>query len=139
MGSSHGQWQTELDAVAAAHPEFRSVYAQDASGTVIAKTGENPSAPAVPDGPIGIEQVNTSGSAPIVLASAQTPNAQYTVRGEFDPHDLNDRLRRSDAPTRVVDGKMRTVLSSTGYLAFSDSTRMHCGRRRLWCCSRPPD
>jgi hypothetical protein len=105
--------------VLANRPVFRAVYVLDPSGRQVAAVGSPHGRPTPVLPPAGIGQLNTSGSAPLIVAVAPLYDGNSLV-GEYDPRALNDVLRKSGARMRVVDAGMRTVLSNHGYQAFSE-------------------
>jgi hypothetical protein len=95
------------------------VYVLDPSGRRVAAAGSPPGRAAEVLPAAGIGQLNTSGSAPLIVAVAPLYDGN-TLVGEYDPRSLNDVLRASGARMRVIDPGMRTVLSNHGYQAFSE-------------------
>jgi hypothetical protein len=106
-----------VSTVLATREVFRAVYVLDPAGRLVAAAGTRPRSVGVPP-PTGIGQLNTSGSAPLIVAAASMYNGN-TLVGEYDPRALNDVLRISGARIRVVDAGLRTLLSNHGYEAFS--------------------
>ena len=65
-----------------------------------------------------VVQANTSGSEPLVRASAPMGDGTTALVAEFDPRALNDVIRAAGGDSRVVDQQRATVLDSGGYTAF---------------------
>jgi hypothetical protein len=103
--------------VVATRQVFRAAYILDPAGRLVATAGAQPRTLSAPP-PAGIGQLNTSGSAPLIVAAASLYNGN-TLVGEYDPRALNEALRISGARMRVVDAGLRTLLSNHGYEAFS--------------------
>ncbi|MGH3839994.1 MAG: hypothetical protein ACRDS0_00855 [Pseudonocardiaceae bacterium] len=122
VGTSGTDLQATVTAVLATRPVFRSVYAIDGAGTVVAFSGSDPQRPMASPPAAGITQVNTSGAAPAVVASAPMNDRTHTLVAEYDPRALNKVLRRSGEPIRVLDSGLRTILSTGGYEAFTELT-----------------
>lgn len=120
VGVTGTDLRATVTAVLATRPVFRSVYAVDVAGQVVAVAGRDPQRPIAPPPAVGITQVNASGPAPAVVASAPMHDRAHTLVAEYDPRALNKVLRRSGAPTRVLDSGLRTVLSTGGYEAFTE-------------------
>jgi hypothetical protein len=111
--------EESVSRVLASRPVFRAVYVLDPSGRQVAAAGSPPGRAAEVLPAAGIGQLNTSGSAPLIVAVAPLYDGN-TLVGEYDPRALNDVLGASGARLRVVDPGMRTVLSNHGYQAFSE-------------------
>jgi hypothetical protein len=111
--------QAAVSQVLANRPVFRGVYVLDQSDRQVAAAGS----PSEGDDRVmpnaGITQLNTSGSAPVVVAAVALYDGR-TLVGEYDPRALSDLLRGSSARLRVVDAGLRTILSNHGYQAFSE-------------------
>jgi len=120
VGVTGTDLQSAVTAVLATRPVFRSVYAVDATGQVVAVAGSDPQRPIAPPPAAGITQINTSGPAPAVVASTPMHDRAHTLIAEYDPRALNNVLRRSGGPTRVLDSGLRTILSTGGYEAFTE-------------------
>jgi hypothetical protein len=97
---------------------FRSAYAVDVSGRVVARTGAPPirSARSLPEGN-GVDLDDTATRVPAIYAHARMSQALGII-AEFDVPYLNSVLRRVDGRMRVVDAGMRTILSAQGYIAY---------------------
>jgi hypothetical protein len=114
-----GDVKATASMVLANRPVFRAVYILDPSGRQVAAVGSPRGRPTPVLPPAGVGQLNTSGSAPLIVAVAPLYDGNSLV-GEYDPRALNDVLRDTGARMRVVDAGMRTVLSNHGYQAFSE-------------------
>jgi hypothetical protein len=110
---------TTVRGILAAEPLFRSVSVVDQAGRPIVTAGPAFDVPvAVPPAGPRIVQANTSGSEPVVRASAPMGDGRTALVAEFDPRALNDVIRAAGGGTRVVDPQRATVLDSSGYTAF---------------------
>jgi HAMP domain len=110
---------TTVSGILAAEPLFRSVSVVDRAGRPIVTAGPPLDEPvAVPPAEPRVVQANTSGSEPLVRASAPMGDGTTALVAEFDPRALNDVIRAAGGNTRVVDPQRATVLDSGGYTAF---------------------
>jgi hypothetical protein len=110
---------TTASAVLAAEPLFRSVSVVDRAGRPIVTAGPALDEPVtVPPAEPQVVQANTSGSEPLVRASAPMADGTTALVAEFDPRALNDVIRAAGGNTRVIDPQRATVLDSGGYTAF---------------------
>ena len=111
--------QAVVSRVLADRPVFRTVYVLDPSGRQVAAAGSTRDGDARVRPVAGISQLNTSGSAPLILGAVPLIDGKILV-GEYDPRALCDLLRGGNAQMRVVDAGLRTILSNHGYRAFSE-------------------
>jgi hypothetical protein len=110
---------TTVSGILAAEPLFRSVSVVDRAGRPIVTAGPALDEPvAVPPAELRVVQANTSGSEPLVRASAPMGDGANALLAEFDPRALNDVIRAAGGDARVVDPQRATVLDSSGYTAF---------------------
>ena len=86
-----------VSTVLASRPVFRAVYVLDRAGRPVAAAGAEPALAAGARPGAGIRQLNTSGSAPLIVAVAPLYDGD-TLVGEYDPRALNDVLRVSGCP-----------------------------------------
>ena len=109
---------TTVSGILAAEPLFRSVSVVDRAGRPIVTAGLALDEPvAVPPAELRVVQANSSGSEPLIRASAPMGDGATALVAEFDPRALNDVIRAA-GDTRVVDPQQATVLDSGGYTAF---------------------
>jgi hypothetical protein len=111
--------QAVVSRVLADRPVFRTVYVLDPSGRQVAAAGSTRDGDARVKPVAGISQLNTSGSAPLIMGAVPLIDGKILV-GEYDPRALCDLLRGGNAQMRVVDAGLRTILSNHGYQAFSE-------------------
>lgn len=114
-----GDLRTAAAGTLAVRPIFQAVHAVDQAGRPVTSVGSGSRL----DGPTpqaGIAQLNSVGSEPIVVATAPIGDGAYSLVAEYDIRALNALLDHSEAPTRVLDAGLRTVLSSGGYQAFTE-------------------
>ena len=114
-----GDLRTAAAGTLAARPIFQAVHVVDQAGRPVTSVGDGSRL----DGPppqAGITQLNSAGSEPIVVATAPIGDGTYSLVAEYDIRALNALLDRSEAPTRVLDTGLRTILSSGGYQAFTE-------------------
>jgi hypothetical protein len=110
---------TTVNGVLAAERLFRSVAVVDRAGRPMVTAGPAFDEPlAIPPAVPRVVQANTSGSEPLVRASAPIGDGATALVAEFDPRALNDVIRAAGGNTRVVDPQRATVLDSGGYTAF---------------------
>jgi HAMP domain-containing protein len=110
---------TTVGRILATEPLFRSVSVVDRAGRPIATAGPALDEPVtVPAAEPRVVQANTSGSEPLVRASAPMADGTTALVAEFDPRALNDVIRAAGGNTRVIDPQWATVLDSGGYTAF---------------------
>ncbi|MGW3494478.1 HAMP domain-containing protein [Streptomyces sp. NPDC001020] len=103
------------------HQRYRSLYVVDASGNVVARSGDSPRAAGPkPATAAPIRLLGQGGKEPIVVATAGIPGRDDSaVVGEFRIDFLNSLLNRPGlGVVRLVDDKSRVIAGNTGFLAF---------------------
>jgi HAMP domain-containing protein len=100
-------------------PRFRSVYVVDQSGRVMTLAGSRPLRPetALPAGN-GLDLDDTAGRVPAIFAHAWA-SRRFALVAEFDVTQLRSVLARSGGHLRLVDDRMRTIIDTSGYIAFA--------------------
>lgn len=98
--------------------DVRSAYVVDKSGKVLLVVGEEPARQqAAPPAGSGVKLDRVTGPVPVVYAFFQVAEGQ-TVIAEYGVRYLAGLLRRAEGRVRVVDGDLRTILDTGGYVPF---------------------
>jgi HAMP domain-containing protein len=98
--------------------DVRSAYVVDKSGKPGLVVGEEPARQqAAPPAGNGVKLDRITGPVPVVYAYYQVADGQ-TVIAEFGVRYLSGLLRRAEGRVRVVDGDLRTILDTGGYVPF---------------------
>ncbi|GIJ68175.1 hypothetical protein Voc01_030920 [Virgisporangium ochraceum] len=98
--------------------DVRSAYVVDGAGKPVLVVGEEPARQqAAPPTGNGVKLDRVTGAVPVVYAYLQVADGQ-TVIAEFGVRYLSGLLRRAEGRVRVVDGDLRTIFDTGGYVPF---------------------
>lgn len=110
----------ELDQLTDRDSRYRSLYALDSSGRETVRVGREPlRGLAVPTGAASVILDPTSDRVPLLFAYAPMPDGGVLV-AEYDVRFLSAVLRRVDGTVRLVDSELRTIASTSGFVAFAE-------------------
>jgi HAMP domain-containing protein len=98
--------------------DVRSAYVVDGTGKPVLTVGEEPARQqgAPPPGS-GVRLDRVTGPVPVVYAYLQVADGQ-TLIAEYGVRYLSGLLRRAEGRVRVVDGELRTIFDTGGYVPF---------------------
>jgi len=120
-GHHLGAEPTELTPVLATllgDRRFRSTYVVDLDGRVVVRSGADPlRTPGRLAPGNGVDLDRSSRRVPAIYARAWF-SQRYGLVAEFDVNYLRSVLRRLGGRLRVVDGQMRTILDTDGYIPY---------------------
>jgi HAMP domain-containing protein len=119
-GSDPADVRSGLDELIAGQSRYRSVYVADRSGSATSVVGRPPlrtdePLPAAP----GLLLRQGNAPVPVLVAHAPLPDGQALV-GEFDLDHIGRLLGRAPGSVRLVDGDLRTIAATGGFVAFAD-------------------
>ncbi|MBB4966563.1 HAMP domain-containing protein [Saccharothrix violaceirubra] len=110
----------------AAQPRYRSVYLVDKAGKAIATDGRDPLRDTeTPATEPRLRQQNQDGRVPVIFAEVPLPDGAGSAIAELDLDHLQALLGRVPGHARLVDGDLRTIGSTDGYVAFAQVTEAH--------------
>lgn len=107
-----------LSKLIAEQPRYRSGYVVDQSGGATSVVGRPPLRVDERPPPVPGLRLRQSGSVPVLFATAPLPNGQAVV-AEFDLDHVSGLLGRAPGSVRLVDGDLRTIVATDGFVAFA--------------------
>ena len=120
-------WEPLMADVVSENSSLRNVYVTDELGTVLTVAGDSPLwENPVPQSDPKVGFSDTSGRVPIIYTTTKITSDRY-VFAEFDIHSLITILDRMDGRLCVVDADLRTILDTSGYVAFQKLTDASVG------------
>ena len=113
--------RTALEALFANQTRYRSLYVVDRTGTLGEPVGRPPLRHAeTPAAATGFRQQNQAGRVPVIFAEVPLPGRSATLIGEFDLDHLRVLLDQVPGHARLVDGDLRTINATDGFVAFEE-------------------
>jgi HAMP domain-containing protein len=112
--------RSSLDELIAGQSRYRSVYVADEAGRATSVVGRPPLRTTEPvPAQAGLDLRRGDAPVPVLFAHAPLPNGQALV-GEFDLDHIGRLLGRAPGSVQLVDGGLRTIAATDGFVAFAD-------------------